>query len=153
MEYYFVISEPTKVRQVLEKKYSVCTVCMVCAVCSLQSAVCMVCVLRLPIKCITLKERVGLEEQRDSRHIVIMDYDKLKNNRAFSNDPLSLKTESNYSLRSSSRFLLLVPRVNCSTFGSRAFTHAAPALRNSLPLTIRSSSSISIFKKRLKSAK
>ena len=50
----------------------------------------------------------------------------------------------------SSQFLLSVPRVNCSTFGGRAFTHAAPVLWNSLPLTIRSSSSTSIFKKRLK---
>ena len=66
------------------------------------------------------------------------------------NDLLSLKTESNYSLRSSGQFHLSVPRVNCSIFRGRAFTHAAPVLWNSLPLTIRSSSSTSIFKKRLK---
>ena len=137
--------EPTKVSQVLEQSIQ-----------SAQSAwfarsvVCMVCVLGWPIKCIPLKERVGSEDQRDSRHIVIMDYDWLKNNRAFYNDLLSLKTESNYSLRSSSQFLLSVPRVNCSTFGSRAFTNAALALWNSLSLTIRASSSTSIFKKRLK---
>ena len=40
-----------------------------------------------------------------------------------------MKTESNYSLRSSSQFFLSVPRVNCPTF-------AAPLLWNSLPLTI-----------------
>ena len=57
------------------------------------------------------------------------------------NDLLSMKTESNYCLRSSSQFLLSVPRVNCPTFGGRAFTHAAPVLWNSLPLTIRSISS------------
>lgn len=66
------------------------------------------------------------------------------------NDLLSMKTESNYSLRSSSQFLLSVPRVNCSTFGGHAFTHAAPVLWNSLPLTIKSSSIIFVFKKRLK---
>jgi len=44
------------------------------------------------------------------------------------NDLLSMKTESNYSLRSSSQFLLSAPRVNCSSFGGRAFTHAAPVL-------------------------
>ena len=61
------------------------------------------------------------------------------------NDLLSVKTESNYSLRSSSQFLLSVP---CCTFGDRVFTHAAPLLWNSLPLTIRSSSSTSIKKKK-----
>ena len=64
------------------------------------------------------------------------------------NDLLSLKTESNYSLRSSGQTLLSVPRVNCPKFGGRAFTHAAPVLWNSLPLTIRSSSGNSFFKKK-----
>ena len=62
------------------------------------------------------------------------------------NDLLSLKTESNYSLRSSGQTLLSVPKVNCPTIGGRAFTHAAPVLWNSLPLTIRSSSGNSFFK-------
>ena len=38
------------------------------------------------------------------------------------------ENESKYSLRSSSQFLLSVPRVNCSTFDGRAFTHVAPVL-------------------------
>ena len=94
------------------------------------------------------KEKVGSEEQRNSRHIVIIDYDWLKNTRAFSNDLMSLKTESNYSLRSSSLFLLSVPRVNFFTFRGGAFTHATLVLWNSLPLTIRSGSSTSINKKK-----
>ena len=56
----------------------------------------------------------------------------------------------NYALRSSGKYLLLVPKVKCSTLGDRAFAHAAPVLWNSLPLTIRSSSSLAIFKKQLK---
>jgi len=44
------------------------------------------------------------------------------------NDVLSLKTESNFSLRSSGQSVFSVPRVNCSTFGGRAFTHAVPGL-------------------------
>ena len=65
-------------------------------------------------------------------------------------DLLSLKPAANYALRSSSQSLLFVPKVNCSTLGDRAFAHAAPVLWNSLPLTIRTSSSLAIFKSNLK---
>ena len=65
-------------------------------------------------------------------------------------DLLSVKPAANYALRSSGKSLLLVPKVNCSTLGVRAFAPAAPVLWNSLPLTIRSSSSLAIFKKQLK---
>jgi len=47
-------------------------------------------------------------------------------------DLLSLKPAANYTLRSSEK------------------SHAAPVLWNSLPLTIRTSSSLAIFKKQLK---
>ena len=63
---------------------------------------------------------------------------------------LSLKPSANYALCSSAKSLLFVPRVNCSTLGDQAFAHAAPVLRNSLPLTIRTSSSLAIFTKQLK---
>ena len=53
-------------------------------------------------------------------------------------------------IRSSAKSLLFVPKVNCSTLGDQAFARAAPALWNSLPLTIRTSSSLAIFKKQLK---
>ena len=53
-------------------------------------------------------------------------------------------------LRSSAKSLLVVPKVNYSTLGDRAFAHAAPVLWNSLPLTIRTSSSLAIFKTQLK---
>ena len=65
-------------------------------------------------------------------------------------DLLSVKPAANYTLRSSAKSLLLVPKVNCSTLGDRAFAHAAPALWNSQPLTIRSSGSPAICKKQLK---
>ena len=65
-------------------------------------------------------------------------------------DLLSLKPAPYYALRSSAQSLLFVPKVNCSTLGDRAFAHAAPVLWNSLPLTIRTSSSPAIFKKQLK---
>lgn len=53
-------------------------------------------------------------------------------------------------LRSSSRLLLAEPLYNLKTYGSRAFSVCAPRLWNGIPFDIRSSSSISIFKKRLK---
>ena len=62
-------------------------------------------------------------------------------------DLLSLKQAA---IRSSAQSLLFVPKVNCSTLGDRAFAHAAPVLWNSLPLTIKTSSSLAIFKKQLK---
>ena len=62
-------------------------------------------------------------------------------------DLLSLKPAPYYALRSSAQSLLFIPKVNCSTLGDRAFAHAAPVLWNSLPLTIRTSSSLAIFKK------
>ena len=65
-------------------------------------------------------------------------------------DLLSLKPAANYALCSSAQSLLFVAKVNCSTLGDRAFAHAAPVLWNSLPLTIRTSSSLAIFKKQLK---
>ena len=65
-------------------------------------------------------------------------------------DLLSVKPAANYALRSSAKSLLFVPKVNCSTLGDRAFAHAAPVLWNSLPLTIRTSSSLAIFKKHFK---
>ena len=65
-------------------------------------------------------------------------------------DILSLKPAANYALRSSAKSLLFVPKVNCSSLGDRAFAHAAPVLWNSPPLTIRTSSSLAIFKKQLK---
>ena len=78
-------------------------------------------------------------------------------------DLLSLKPAANYALRSSAQSLLFVPKVNCSALGDRAFAHAAPVLLashedvltgssiwNSVPVTIRTSSSLAIFKKQLK---
>lgn len=65
-------------------------------------------------------------------------------------DLLSLNPATNYALHSSAQSFLFVPKVNCSTLGDRAFAHAAPVLWNSLPLTIRTSSSLAIFKKQLK---
>jgi len=65
-------------------------------------------------------------------------------------DILFLKAAGNYSLPWSTQSLLFVPKVNRFTLGDRAFAHVAPVLWNSLPLTIRTSGSLAIFKKQLK---
>ncbi len=51
-------------------------------------------------------------------------------------------------LRSSHSLSLVSPRLN--TLGARTFSHAAPRLWNSLPLQIRNSNSLHIFKSHLK---
>ena len=53
-------------------------------------------------------------------------------------------------LRSSSQYPLATPKARLKTCGERTFVVAAPGLWNSIPLGIRSSSSINSFKRHLK---
>ena len=53
-------------------------------------------------------------------------------------------------LRSVDQGLLTVPKSNQWTYGDRAFSVAAAKLWNSLPLDIRNSGSITLFKRKLK---
>ena len=53
-------------------------------------------------------------------------------------------------LRSSSRLLLDVPRVNLERFGRRAFACAGPTLWNNLPISLRVNGNHTQFKKLLK---
>jgi len=53
-------------------------------------------------------------------------------------------------LRLSSQHLLATPKARLKTYGERAFAVAAPRLWNSIPLELRFSSSIDIFKRHLK---
>ena len=53
-------------------------------------------------------------------------------------------------LQSAELSLLGIPRVRTETFGKRAFEYAAPHTRNSLPLHIRQSEDITVFKRALK---
>ena len=55
-------------------------------------------------------------------------------------------------LRSASKNLLLVPKFKLKTYGSRAFTVAAPTLWNNIPENIRQSPTFSTFKSRLKTS-
>ena len=56
----------------------------------------------------------------------------------------------NRKLRSSSAFLLKQNKWNLMSYGFRTFTVAAPFLWNSLPLEVKSSPSLNIFKSKLK---
>ena len=53
-------------------------------------------------------------------------------------------------LRSSDANLLKIPRTRTKTFGDRAFSCAAPRLWNALPDGLRDVSTLSVFKKQLK---
>ena len=53
-------------------------------------------------------------------------------------------------LRSKDAGYLLVPRIMRATAGGRAFSYKAPQLWNSLPLSVRGSDTVSVFKSRLK---
>ena len=54
------------------------------------------------------------------------------------------------SLRSIDKNLLIKPKINLKTFGERSFVFAAPDVWNGLPEFIKSSKSLYIFKKSLK---
>jgi len=54
------------------------------------------------------------------------------------------------SLRSSSKFLFTVPTVNSVTYGERAFSFSTPILWNSLPDSVKNTTSLSSFKSALK---
>ena len=55
-----------------------------------------------------------------------------------------------YHLRSSGQTLLKVQRTYHKTFGDRTFPHSGPSLWNDLPLDIRSSPTVTVFKSKLK---
>ena len=53
-------------------------------------------------------------------------------------------------LRSASQMRLHVPRSSTSSYGSRAFSVAAPSIWNNLPLSVKCAESVSSFKRALK---
>ena len=64
-------------------------------------------------------------------------------------DLLSLRLNIR-TLRSSSQEYLTVPVTKLKTYGDRAFSAAAPKLWNQLPIELRKSASVELFKKKLK---
>jgi len=62
----------------------------------------------------------------------------------------SKKYKNQRNLRSNNQYFLRVPKSRTTTFGDRAFSVCAPKLWNNLPTDVKSSPSIDIFKKKLK---
>ena len=62
----------------------------------------------------------------------------------------SYKPNRSNLIRSAEKNLLAVPRTRLKTFGDRSFLVASPILWNTIPLEIKNSSTILIFKKGLK---
>ena len=54
------------------------------------------------------------------------------------------------SLRSENSFTLTVPKIRSATYGMRCFDKCAGMLWNDLPMNLKNSSSVAIFKQRLK---
>ena len=90
-------------------------------------------------------------EARISFKIQLLTY-KILNGHApgYLSDLISSYKPNRHNLRSAEKNLLAVPRTQLKTFGDRTFSVASPVLWNTIPLAINNSSTISVFKKRLK---
>ena len=69
---------------------------------------------------------------------------------SYINDMLCPYSPERPGLRSSSQSLLAIPNSNLMTCGDRAFSVAAPALWNDLPLEIKQCPNVNVFKSKLK---
>ena len=65
---------------------------------------------------------------------------------AYISELLHYRTSSRL-LRFASQRLLSIPRTSLKTYGDRAFSAAGPKLWNELPLSLRSSNTLAVFKK------
>ena len=82
--------------------------------------------------------------------ILLLTYKSLTLNQPAYINQLLPKYVPGRSLRSSDLNLICIPRTNTKTFGHRSFSFAAATLWNALPLHIKKSTSIALFKKSLK---
>ena len=88
--------------------------------------------------------------QRIIYKVLLLTYKALNNLAPVYIEELISPYQPGRSLRSSHQCLLRVPTVRTVSYGERAFSHAAPRLWNSLPITLRNCSSLELFKKHLK---
>ena len=82
--------------------------------------------------------------------ILTLTYKALNNEGPSYLSDLLVYQQSQRTLRSSCSKLLHVPKSRLKTYGDRAFRYVAPTLWNTLPLSLRESSSTVTFKKNLK---
>ena len=111
-------------------------------------------VVRLQLHChitVTLKDLHWLPVKARVEYKVLLLTYKALNGKApiYLSDMLHYK-ESKRALRSSSQHLLEVPTTRLVTVGDRSFSAYAPKVWNSLPLHIRLSKSVDVFKKEIK---
>ena len=99
----------------------------------------------------TLKELLWLPiERRIEFKILCMTYKSLKDLAPpYLSDLVKVYIPSR-ALRSSDQGLLCVPKSQTKKFGTRSFANAAPVHYNALPLEVHTSTSLDMFKSRLK---
>ena len=100
--------------------------------------------------CPVLKELHRLPvEQRISFKVLILTFKALKNLAPPYLRQLIVPYNPTRNLRSAGKHLLEVPNVRLKSYGNRAFSVAAPKRWNEIPLDIKLSRSVDVFKSRL----
>ena len=88
--------------------------------------------------------------QRVIFKVLLLTYKALNNLAPVYISNLLVRYEPSRNLRSTDKYLLRIPQTHLKTYGDRAFSVAAPRLWNALPMDIKLSPSVSVFKNRLK---
>ena len=89
-------------------------------------------------------------EQRVIFKVLLLTYKALNNLASVYISNLLVRYEPSMNLRSTDKYLLQIPQTHLKTYGDRVFSVAAPRLWNALPMDIKLSPSVSVFKNRLK---
>ena len=89
-------------------------------------------------------------EQRVTFKVLLLIYKALNNLAPVYISNLLAQYEPLRKLRSTDKYLLRIPQIHFKTFADRAFSVAAPRLWNALPMDIKLSSLVSVFKNTLK---
>ena len=89
-------------------------------------------------------------EQRVIFKVLLLTYKALNNLAPVYISNLLVRYEPSRNLRSIDKYLLRIPQTHLKTYGGRAFSVAAPGLWNALPMDIKLSPLVSVFKNRLK---
>ena len=91
-----------------------------------------------------------LIRQRISSKMLVLTYQALHGTALQYMTDLLFRYQPTRSLRPSDALLLTAPQSRLTSFGDRAFQHAAPRLWNGLPISPRSANNLNSFKKALK---
>ena len=89
-------------------------------------------------------------EQRIIFKLLLLVFKSLNNLAPLYINELLYRYSPSRNLRSANQCLLVIHRSNQSTYGDRAFSAAASKLWNTLPISVRQSRTLSIFKRNVK---